>query len=464
MKKTLIYFCFLCALAFALPLGTWPAEIWILSPLPDTQVTSGSTIEINVAMSQDITSVRLFTPGQDLAVQAFPFFLDIPAQQVGPFPILLIGTNEQGQISLSAVTIEAVPDARLEGIAVEPKEAVLIIPGETLQLKVTGRYSDGVPRDLTRLSRYAVDSPPCFYVSHAGAVQGLKEGKGCLYISYKGLEETAGFEVREAEGLRLPLILDPPILSSPLEIMRLRLSSSTELSVQDLMSDSLLLNRMLELKPLLETLEDKDQDGLEELVIKLSPEEMRLIAGTGPTTPFFITGKVADGRLVWALDEAPKDIKTTDLPCIRLEKVKGQLVWSKREPGRLTIRGKALLPVGITRDAFQPMAGVKLTLAGQETPFVFNLSPIILEQKKIWRGKDALWIPLIIKLFKLTWTKNRAEFVVDVLLPNELKAKEVFPDMKVELTFFARQDMPALSFSGSAEMTFKTSGSTWTAE
>lgn len=75
----------------------------------------------------------------------------------------------------------------LTGIDVQPAEQ-LLQPGETRQLMVTARYSDGSTRDVTALAEYFSQRPTHLEVSASGLIHSLGEkGESVITIRYMGI-------------------------------------------------------------------------------------------------------------------------------------------------------------------------------------------------------------------------------------------------------------------------------------
>ncbi|HEX3997688.1 MAG TPA: DUF1549 domain-containing protein [Pirellulales bacterium] len=88
---------------------------------------------------------------------------------------------------------------QLASIAVEPAEKILA-PGESLQLKVVARYSDGSTRDASALAEYFSLRPANLSVSFEGLVRSLGErGDAAVMVRYLGIVAVSRMTVPYAD-------------------------------------------------------------------------------------------------------------------------------------------------------------------------------------------------------------------------------------------------------------------------
>ncbi|MBM3457347.1 MAG: hypothetical protein FJX77_02260, partial [Armatimonadetes bacterium] len=93
---------------------------------------------------------------------------------------------------------------QLLSLTVTPNRVVLHGAADRQQLVVTGRYSDGVERDLTRSAAYRWSGKPLAQIVD-GALTPLTDGGGMLLIQAgKGPRVWAPVEVRQAEEMLTP--------------------------------------------------------------------------------------------------------------------------------------------------------------------------------------------------------------------------------------------------------------------
>ncbi len=97
------------------------------------------------------------------------------------------------------------PPDRLE---VAPSRVILDAPAAAQPLRVTAHFPDGSARDVTELTRFAVNHPAAAEVTAAGVVRKLKPGEVAVAAEYMGVMAAAEVVFRDlAPGFRWP---DPP--------------------------------------------------------------------------------------------------------------------------------------------------------------------------------------------------------------------------------------------------------------
>src|SRR5581483_8133807 len=96
------------------------------------------------------------------------------------------------------------PDRR----EVAPSRVILDAPAAAQPLRVTAHFPDGSARDVTGLTRFAVNDPAAAEVTAAGVVRKLKPGEVAVAAEYMGVMAAAEVVFRDlAPGFRWP---DPP--------------------------------------------------------------------------------------------------------------------------------------------------------------------------------------------------------------------------------------------------------------
>jgi len=103
-----------------------------------------------------------------------------------------------GNDKLSAIG-QAIPE--LTAIAVSP-ESLTLASGESAQLTVTARYSDGSTQDVTRAASYRSDNISIATVSNDGLVTGLSQGIANISVTYEGQTAT------------IPVTVNAPVVDS----------------------------------------------------------------------------------------------------------------------------------------------------------------------------------------------------------------------------------------------------------
>jgi uncharacterized protein DUF1553/uncharacterized protein DUF1549 len=99
----------------------------------------------------------------------------------------------------------------LQALSVEPVEVVLAGPRAERQLLVTGRFSDGVERDLTGYVRYFPTSPKTVRVAGSGLVTGDGDGEGRVKVAAGKLSAWVRVVVKDA-GASVPVSFSNDVL------------------------------------------------------------------------------------------------------------------------------------------------------------------------------------------------------------------------------------------------------------
>ena len=94
----------------------------------------------------------------------------------------------------SSVTVTVVP--ALTGVEVSPT-TVNLTPGQTAQLAVAARYSDGSSLDVTTRATYVSSNPQVATVSGQGLVTAVAPGQATITASYQGEEATVRVTVSQ---------------------------------------------------------------------------------------------------------------------------------------------------------------------------------------------------------------------------------------------------------------------------
>ena len=165
-------------------------NIAITSPAPGATVTPGSTISvaINTGSAQP-QAILIASAGATLRLDAPPFVASfkIPATAAGSLPLHAIAFFGQGQVAVAQpVNLNVSVNATLTAIEVLNGNVVLQRPGRTQQMRVIGTFSDGVQRDITRLTgtKYAASSLiPVASVSATGLITATGAGDATIAVS-----------------------------------------------------------------------------------------------------------------------------------------------------------------------------------------------------------------------------------------------------------------------------------------
>ncbi|MBZ4417972.1 choice-of-anchor A family protein [Myxococcus sp. RHSTA-1-4] len=190
----------------------------ITSPAPGTQVTPGGTVTVSVAGTAGFQPATVFILGGGNAViiEAAPFSaqFQVPQQAIGSLELAAFGIDAQGMIQSSPrVVLPVVSSAQLSSIQVLNGDATLGGPGSKRKLVVSGRYTDGVTRDITSPALgtvYSTSNPSIATITPDGTLTGISAGiatitvrNGAVFTSITvtvGTESTAQcLEVRLGE-------------------------------------------------------------------------------------------------------------------------------------------------------------------------------------------------------------------------------------------------------------------------
>ena len=107
-------------------------------------------------------------------------------------------------------------DPTLASIQVEPAERILAA-GESQQLKVVARYSDGSTRDVSPTAEYFSQRPTHLTVSFDGLVHSLGDkGDATVMVRYMGIVAVSRMTIPYTDKSRSPTMRSrPPPDSSP---------------------------------------------------------------------------------------------------------------------------------------------------------------------------------------------------------------------------------------------------------
>ena len=125
---------------------------------------------------------------------------------------------------------------QLEGLQVQPKATQLEI-GQSVQLVVRGRYSDGSEIPLTEKATYLADAPSVVSVTETGLVLAQLPGTALVTASFGGFQDSATVEVLEPSLVRVELVPSSVALQITQEVLlevRAFFSDGSELVVTDL--------------------------------------------------------------------------------------------------------------------------------------------------------------------------------------------------------------------------------------
>ncbi len=181
----------------------------ITSPTPGTVVTSGSTVSVTVTVDPGLTvdQVVVAGPGQAINDTSAPFQVsfEVPIEAFRGYEIQAFGKNDSTNeyYTSAPVALVAQPSAALQGLQIDPTEAHILGPGDSLQLTVTGSFADGVPRRVPASEvTWTSLNPGIVGVAADGTATGVAVGTGTVRADSQALQTTRSVKV-------LPL---PPLI------------------------------------------------------------------------------------------------------------------------------------------------------------------------------------------------------------------------------------------------------------
>ncbi|MCX7735528.1 MAG: T9SS type A sorting domain-containing protein [Candidatus Kapabacteria bacterium] len=182
-------------------------SVIIMSPKGGDTFKPGETVQIVVNRTDSVSAIcvsaiALSAPDNGTfsnytTQKTATFNYKVPDEAVGPVKILIRGylpvadTNATPYTKVDTVTINIIPQATLKTIEFD-NEAINIVEGEKRVLRVFGKYSDNIKRDITNLltnSNFKSEKSNVVSLSNKVA-QGLKSGESEVTVTYNSL--TAG--------------------------------------------------------------------------------------------------------------------------------------------------------------------------------------------------------------------------------------------------------------------------------
>ena len=169
-------------------------ELVTIAPVPNAIVSPGQVIEAQIVAPVGVALTDLFAGtlrGSDSALTLSPaaaltitILVTIPTDAVGPERLMLTGLGTDGQPYVASVDLLVNPGA-LEGLIIDAP-SLLLRPGQVDQVFVTGRFADGIERDLTTAARgtsYQSTKPAVLAVDDSGRIQARSDGRATLRVT-----------------------------------------------------------------------------------------------------------------------------------------------------------------------------------------------------------------------------------------------------------------------------------------
>jgi len=139
------------------------ADVEITSPMSGANINSGTNLTINYAtgMVDSVIATLSFHPDSVVVVanagNANSLQLPVPANVYGIMPLVLVGFDETKTIvDIDSVMVNFTTAATLDSISIYP-ETFYLNQGDTISFTLSGHYSDGVIRNITKDSDLIFD-------------------------------------------------------------------------------------------------------------------------------------------------------------------------------------------------------------------------------------------------------------------------------------------------------------------
>lgn len=174
----------------------------ITSPAPGTVVTPGATITVSVAVSPSETVDQIVVAGRDEAINdttaPFEISFPVPLEAFRTYTIEAFGRNNTTNEYFSSAPLDLIaePSAALQALRINPAEAFIVGPGDSLQLSVTGQFADGVYREVPPSEVvWTALNPTIVSVSADGLATGVAVGQATVRADSQTLTTTRVVEV-----------------------------------------------------------------------------------------------------------------------------------------------------------------------------------------------------------------------------------------------------------------------------
>ncbi|MBC7093899.1 Ig-like domain-containing protein, partial [Candidatus Bipolaricaulota bacterium] len=160
------------------------------------------TAQMSDGSSQDVTTQASYTSSNS-SIASVSQSGQVTANSAGA---ATISVSYQGKTASVSVLV-SVPVVIVEDLTVQPNPVSLSV-GETQQLTVVARYSDGTAKDVTGSALYTSNNPSVAAVSAGGLVTGVAPGSTALAVAYGG--RSAVVAVSVGAGGEAPVVVPPP--------------------------------------------------------------------------------------------------------------------------------------------------------------------------------------------------------------------------------------------------------------
>ena len=162
----------------------------ITAPAPGTEVTAGAAVTVRVEGAAGFTPERILVGLGSASVEAaaavFNGPVTVPDGVVGDIRIAALGLDAAGRIASAApVLVRVEAPAALTGLAVPDEPLALSAAAPSAALRVTGRFTDDVERDVTSGSAgttYTSTDPAVATVDAGGTVTAVAAGQALIEV------------------------------------------------------------------------------------------------------------------------------------------------------------------------------------------------------------------------------------------------------------------------------------------
>lgn len=175
----------------------------ISSPASGQIILGGSSITVTVESVAPFEAQRVMLLSEfDVSVLEqgpFEFEFTVPEEHVGALPLSAMGEDAAGNFATTVPVVVMVDaPASLVSIDLSPGEVFLNGFDDRRNLRVTGQYNDGIPRDLTDPSTgtvYSSIDPAIVTVSEEGVLRPRRDGVTTVMANNGGLQSSISVEV-----------------------------------------------------------------------------------------------------------------------------------------------------------------------------------------------------------------------------------------------------------------------------
>lgn len=162
----------------------------VTSPVAGQTVYAGSTVQLilSPAAGLTVTGIQVWSPiGSYVQHSGTAMTLTIPNDTLGPVTLRILGETSDGSGGSVERTIQVATTQTLSEVIVSPVVVSLAALGtgsglDRTQLTITGRYADGVLRDISHLPELQMqsDTPSVATVNSTGLITAVAPGQASI--------------------------------------------------------------------------------------------------------------------------------------------------------------------------------------------------------------------------------------------------------------------------------------------